>query len=461
MKANRVAAFFARAVEAPAEVPTASLRLAGLLLNPIPSGPTPPRRPESRIRLEKQLAGWLAAYVLCVAVVGSDSRAANAAPETGAPKSLAANANQAPAKMASGAKISFQPYDVVDQQLGGMTANRIAIPVDWKATSRLDWNINAFYMPVRGQIRAEAPDGGSWIEFYPTEMFWWGDRAHDQGQWGGPDQSGAIHHPNISLPEAMVRYVIARNRPNARNLRILGHRPVNNLPQAFFHLYPNGAPRGGQGICMRVHYEIDGRPVDEEFYGFMPLTDAIPSPPDSMEYHSYLSLVHSIGAKAGRLESVRPLLGFIATSFEVNPAWQQRYDQIHQAQLRQASQNLAQSWASIELGRQLGAQAHASNEAFLQRTDATLAENRAQENAARSSHGATANEGFDRGADGFDQYLRGTEHMRDQNGVVSDQYTDYNYHWTDGSGNFVHTDDPNLDPNTYLNGNYEQMTPQQ
>jgi hypothetical protein len=195
MKANRVAAFFARVVEAPAKAPTASPRLAGLLLNPIPSGPTLPRQPESRIRLEEQLAGWLPAFVLCVAVVGWDSTAANAAPQAGAPKSMVANAAQAQAKMASGAKISFQPYDVVDQQLGGMTANRIAIPVDWKATSRLDWNINAFYMPVRGQIRAEAPDGGSWIEFYPTEMFWWGDRAHDQGQWGGAGSVGRNSPP--------------------------------------------------------------------------------------------------------------------------------------------------------------------------------------------------------------------------------------------------------------------------
>jgi hypothetical protein len=70
--------------------------------------------------------------------------------------------------------------------------------------------------------------------------------------------------------------------------------------------------------------------------------------------------------------------------------------------------------------------------------------------------GAPSNEEFDRGTDGFDQYVRGTEHMQDQNGVVSDQYTDYNYHWTDGSGRFVHTDDPNK----YLNRDYKQMTPQ-
>ena len=32
-------------------------------------------------------------------------------------------------------------------------------------------------------------------------------------------------------------------------------------------------------------------------------------------------------------------------------------------------------------------------------------------------------------------------------------------HWTDGFGRYVHTDDPNFDPNKYLNGNYQQMTP--
>lgn len=49
--------------------------------------------------------------------------------------------------------------------------------------------------------------------------------------------------------------------------------------------------------------------------------------------------------------------------------------------------------------------------------------------------------------------------MQDQNGAVSDQYTDYNYQWTDGYGRYVHSNDLNFDPNRYLNGSYEQMTP--
>ena len=66
---------------------------------------------------------------------------------TGSAKSQVAGSSQAPA-----AKIKFRPYEMTDPQLG-MPANRIAIPADWKANSLLVWNINAYYMPVFGQIR--------------------------------------------------------------------------------------------------------------------------------------------------------------------------------------------------------------------------------------------------------------------------------------------------------------------
>ena len=102
---------------------------------------------------------------------------------------------------------------------------------------------------------------------------------------------------------------------------------------------------------------------------------------------------------------------------------------------------------------------HASNETFLKGVDAHIAQGRAQEAAQRSSNSTASNDAFDKGMDGFSQYVRGTEHMQDQNGVVSDQYTDYNYHWSDGNGRLVHTNDQNLDPNKYLTGNYQQMKP--
>ena len=350
-------------------------------------------------------------------------------------------------------KVKFRPYEVVDAQQGGLVVSRFAVPQDWKASSSVKWNYRDFYLPVHVSARTESADGGSWIEFFPAEFFLWLDPAHDQ-QPPGPGSVGGIHHRNITLPEAMGRYIVARNRSNARNLRILGYRPVNDLPKAFPQLFKDAPP--GEGICMRVTYELDGSPVDEEFYGFMSSLDIIPAGRIT-EYHRRLFLVHSLGAKAGKLETLRPLLGFMATSIETNPAWQKRYGEIVKMQQDYYQRASAANYAQIRAAGQRSRALAAQSDQFLHQIDANLA---AQNNAQRSApSGFSSNDDFYKHADEFDQSIRGTEHMKDANGVVSDQYTDYNYHWTDGYGRFVHTDDPNLDPNRYLNGNYQQMTP--
>lgn len=367
----------------------------------------------------------------------------------------AQTSRNASAQTASGPKAppktSFRPYDVMDEKQG-MVVSRMAVPKDWKVTSRVIWNYNDFFLPVHIFARAEAPDGASWIEFFPVEFFEWLDAAHDRP---GPGVGG-IHHPNIQLPEAMARYVVGRNRGNKKNLRILGYRPVNNLPKAFPKAFSQGVPEG-EGICMRVQYEQDGGPVEEEFYGFMPKRVTIPAG-EMTEYHQILMLVHSLGAKAGKLEAARPLLGFVATSIEANPAWQKRYAEVQKMQTEVYNNQLAAGYASIRAAGERSRAISAQNDEFLARIDAGLTANRAHSGAS-SSYSASSNEGFSQSADNFDQYIRGTEHLQDQNGVVSDQSTDYNYHWTDGFGRFVHTDDASLDPNQYLNGNYQKMTP--
>jgi hypothetical protein len=356
----------------------------------------------------------------------------------------------------SGSKVKFRPYDVIDSKQGGLVVSRMAVPQNWKATSRVVWNYNDFYLPVHISARVQAPDNSSWIEFYPAEFFLWLDPAHDRAPQG-PGVIGGIHSTNIRLPEAMVRYVIGPNRRNVWHLRILGYRPVNNLPKAFPKVFTEGAPKG-EGICMRVQYELDGSPVDEEFYGFMTRVEIVPSPNGRiMEYHRVLLMVHSMGAKSGKLESARPLLGFITTSIETNPGWQKRFAEVKRMQGDYYKRGMASNYAGIQAAGERSRALTAQSDQFLRQIDANLAQSRAQQKA--QSFSSSSNEDFYKRADDFDQNIRGTEHMQDQYGAVSDQYTDYNYHWTDGFGRFVHTDDPNFDPNKYLTGDYQQMTP--
>jgi hypothetical protein len=353
------------------------------------------------------------------------------------------------------AKTKFRSYEPFDQKQN-MIVSRLAVPQDWKATSRVVWNYGDFYMPVHSWAQIESPDGSSWIDFYPAEFFVWLDPAHDRAPIGRGG-IGGIHDPNITLPVAMVRYVIGPNRTNVKNLRILGYRPVKDLPRAFPHVFDPKRPEPrGDGICMRVSYTLNGSPVDEEFYGFMPPAETIPAG-RMVEYHRQLLLVHSMGAKAGKLESVRPLLGFIATSIEPNPAWQQRYADVRKMQGEYYQRVQAANRAEVQAAGQRSQQLTAQENQFMHQIDANLAAQRTP--ASSSSFSSSSNDDFYKRADDFDQNMRGTEHMKDQDGAVSDQYTNYNYHWTDGFGTYVQTNDPNFDPNHYLPGSYQQLTP--
>ncbi len=357
---------------------------------------------------------------------------------------------------ASSAKIKFQPYDVVDQQQG-LVVSRLAVPQGWKSSSRVVWNYNDFYSPVQVSARTESPDGSTWIEFFPTKFFVWLDPAHDHPT-NGPGLGG-IHYPNITLPVAMAKYVIGPNRAHTKNLRIVGSRAVNNLPQVFSRLLgKTQLPPGGQGICMRVHYELNGSPVDEEFYGYMNPTQRLASPNGRIgEFRRFMFLIHSVGAKSGKLESARPLLGFVATSIDPNPGWGQRFDYVKKLQRDYYDGAMAQEYRNIQKAGERSRAGAAQSDQFLRQIDANLAAQRRTQQA--SSFTSSSNNDFYKRADDFDQNIRGTEHMQDQYGQVSDQYNNYNYHWADGTGQFVHTNDPDYNPNRDLPGNFEKMQP--
>jgi hypothetical protein len=59
----------------------------------------------------------------------------------------------------------------------------------------------------------------------------------------------------------------------------------------------------------------------------------------------------------------------------------------------------------------------------------------------------------------IDQYVRGTEKMEDSSGIVTEQSYMYNYHWSDGYGNVVHSNDASFDPNAHSNQPWEKLKP--
>jgi hypothetical protein len=347
-------------------------------------------------------------------------------------------------------RTKFRVQELADPKQGGMIALRYAVPQDWRAGGSFDWDYTHLYNPVRSHTRAEAPDGSAWVETFPMELFYWLEPRADGPNPTGPSTGGGIHHRNIHLVEAMQRYIIARYRGNQRNLQLLGIRPVAKLPEAL------GVPAAaGNGVCMRIRYQSGSDTVDEEFYGFMSSVVTIPyTGPQgtTYEYHRELALVHSVGAKNNRLESMRPVLGLIASSFQQDKIWSQRYQVIFKQMVDAYQQSLAAGYARIEAAGRMSRAISANNDAMIRAMD----QQRAQSNAASARRDDRAYKAIDN----YDQYIRGTEKVEDAYGQVSEQPNQYNYHWADGFGSFVHTNDPDYDPNRYISGSpYQRTTP--
>ncbi len=354
----------------------------------------------------------------------------------------------------SAKKVHFKPYTVIDQTQGGMAVSNVMVPDGWNSTSYAHWNFNNIYIPVQVGMRTEAQDGSKWIEFYPTKLFLWFDNMYDRNVQGTSD-GAVVHFSNARLPQALARYVILPSRRDVQNLRILGYRPVNDLPKVFASVLQGASlPANGEGICMRVSYQKNGVPYDEEFYAYMPPTEQIFTPDHgAYELHRPMYLVHSIGAKAGTLEDTRSLLGFVATSIRPNPAWQQRVQEVYQILAQRFVNNFNSNMASIRAAGERSRQISQQNDEFLRNIDSSLSSSRTSSGSTSTSSSGS----FASTTDAFDQYVRDTEHMQDQYGQTTDVSNQYSYHWATGFGDYVHSNDPNFNPNDYSNQNYERM----
>ncbi len=368
---------------------------------------------------------------------------------------LAAAASAALATDPAAPRPQFRRAEIVDEQQG-LVMSTIMVPVDWKVTSKVTWTYGDVSHPVRATARAEAPDGSAWVEYFPIEIFFWLQPVPSTVKVG-TRSLGMIHKPNIQLDEAMKSFVVAPYRGKKKDLQVLGSRPVNGLAQAF-----GASQLQGQAMATRLRYAVGAATADEDVYAMLGAGNQIPyTGPQGTWYESHrpLVLAHAVGATGGKLESLYPMLSYIATSVKMDPVWEQRRQQLVQQISEEFNKMIARGYQQIQAAAALSKAISANNDAML----AGMEARRAQQNAADQARRAAANAGGGGGdsSSGFDDYIRGTERMKDPYWGESEHSYNEQYKWTDGQGNYRHSNDPGFDPNIGTGGgpNWQRMEP--
>jgi hypothetical protein len=381
-------------------------------------------------------------------------------PLLGCPRKRAEDATEkapsaATSRSAAFAGVRFGTYTVVDKQQGGMVAGTFSVPQDWTAVSAVKWDMTAANGPAQLSARLSAPDGSAWVEAFPFEVFDWVQPEYQRTR-PGTRNFGMIYYPHINVETAMRKFVIERYRGKAQELQIVGFRAIPNLANAL-----GKPPIKGDSLAARIRYKSDGHTVDEELFGILTVDNPVASHSPvgtGYEHHRVLGYVHSMGALDGKLDGLHPLLGFIAASFNPNPAWQALQAQVSQQIGDRFNRQLARGYRQIAAAGARSRQISANNDAFLARIDAQrVGSNQASEQRRQAANSTGGD--YDKSNDGFDQYIRGTEKMADPYWGTSERSYNSQYHWTDGYGNYQDSNDATFDPNKHSNVNWQQMQP--
>jgi hypothetical protein len=252
----------------------------------------------------------------------------------------------------------------------------------------------------------------------------------------------------IPAGRALLMFV-QQTRGRMPNFKVIGGKELPELAKALN--VPK--PEGRTGVAVKVTYDLNGKPVEEEFYSVPYSVDIPYDGPQGRSWQNNwgLDYLHSFRAPAGTLDKRRAVFAAITKSFRLNPAWQARAEAINNYLAQQFNAQLKAGYDQIAAAGRLSKQISANNDAMIASIDQQL-------QASRTSSGGGGG-GSRSSNDNFDDYIRGVETVNDPYYGTSQHSINEQYHWTDGYGNYRHSNDGTYNPNQHENGDWQLMTP--
>jgi hypothetical protein len=349
----------------------------------------------------------------------------------------------APAKPATGPMVAGEPFGpriVVDQQQGGLPVGAFSAPLSWQFESQVAWNYTNYDSPVSMSMRTWNPKNEEAVfSFNPEQFFML--RPYSPYLRPGQSLGGLIYAQPMAPFDALASF-IRRTRQDVGNLQFVGGKELPGLAAAL-QMPP---AQGQHGVGIRVSYSLNGKPTEEEFYAVYYTRDVPYNGPQGQTIETFwgLSGLHSFRGPAGTLDQRRPIFAAIAKSFKPNPGWKERYVAITKYLAEEFNRQLQAGYDQIAAAAAMSRAISANNDAMLASIDRQL-----RSSPTYSGMGSTAT-----GADKFSDYLRGVETTDDPYYGTSQHSINEQFHWTDGYGAYVHTNDTTYDPNRTEVGNW-------
>jgi len=344
----------------------------------------------------------------------------------------------------------FTVRQIIDRQQGGMPVCIFIAPEKWRDQSQVVWNYANNSSPVKVGAAVENPANEEACYVYPAAEFFC---LRPDGGYYRPGQNfgGLTYTYQPLAPAPALLGFVQQIRGSMPKFQVVGMKDLPDLPSALnLPASPNQ-----RGVGLKVKYELKDKPIEEEFYGVF---YSIQIPYDGPQGRTWqinwgLNALHSFRAADGTLDKRKEVFAAIARSFRPNPTWRERLTAVNSYLAEQFNRQLQAGYDQIAAAGALSRQISANNDAMIAAIDQRMAASRAASHpSSKAGTGRSAN-------DKFDDYIRGVETVDDPYYGTSQHSYNNQYHWTDGYGNYRHSNEGTYNPNQHENGDWQLMTP--
>ena len=324
------------------------------------------------------------------------------------------NGNHQPADV-----IKLIRHEVVDKEGTGLVASTYLLPSDWTEQNRLYWEYGDATLPIRFKASMQSANGDMAIQVFPDVRAVWSS--------GPTGVSG--YQPPRDIISGMKDLITAERK--GKNIQYISQKILNNASQ-----------NTGQGMqnyqagVVRIEYEENGRPVEEEFYGRLDVTSAVMPG----VYGNLTSVVWAASglsackAEKGKLEACRKIAETVMTSSRITKPFLNRLLQIIQLL---SDQVYAQIYAAGQISRIISQ----TNDQMIANIDATYKQTQAA---------------ADQSNNQFSDYMRGVDRY-DNGGDEVQLPSGYSNAWVNDKGEYLLSSSPGYNPSADFYGNWKEL----
>ena len=328
--------------------------------------------------------------------------------------------------------LRFKTFRVMDRpdMIGG-EALSLLIPASWEGEGSVFWRLHPT-MPAGALIRLRNPAGCEAFESWPAQPYSWGGMLAMTGFPEGSNYLGnEVRPPAANAFDYIERYVLPRVR-SGLSFRVVARAEMSELAAALraqSAATGNYLPTEITAGRVRIEYELDGRPIEEDFYCaltkiFLPGGNMVIWNADQLG---------AMRAAQGQLDGQAKILQTIVTSIRINPQWLNRYQQLVEALTAYQNRQIANAGVLSRIISQTHAEITESRQQAYEQRQATM----------------------DRISDSYSQYIRGVDEYRNPDtGAQVELPSGYSQAWRGLNDEYIVTDNPNFNPNIELNGDW-------